>query len=155
MANEIERKFLIDFSKVNVGEGSRIAQGYIPTQDKTAVRIRIKGDIGLITIKGENKGMTRSEYEYPIPVKDAEEMMEELCSRPFIDKTRYEVIYTDDFLWEIDVFHGENEGLFTAEIELDSEDTVFEIPEWVICEVTDDPRYYNSSLVTNPYKNWK
>ena len=154
MAKEIERKFLIDSSKIKLpANGQAIKQGYIATSDNTAVRIRVKGQQAFLTIKGENQGATRSEFEYPIPVADAEAMLAELCQRPFIAKTRYEIVH-GEHIWEVDIFAEDNQGLCVAEIELASEDQAFEKPDWVTEEVTGDPRYYNSSLINHPYCRW-
>ena len=117
------------------------------------MRIRVEGERAVITLKGLTKGITRSEYEYEIPVADAEDMLEELCERPFIKKVRYRVFWREK-LWEIDVFDGDNEGLIVAEIELDSEDDVVEKPPWLGEEVSGESRYYNANLVHHPYKNW-
>jgi adenylate cyclase len=154
MALEIERKFIIDINKLEKLEnGYDIKQGYIQTKDKTAVRVRVKGDEGFLTIKGENVGATRLEYEYPIPVVDANEMLDKLCGKPIIDKTRYLIQYKKH-TWEIDIFHKENDGLIVAEVELESEDEIVELPEWIVKEVTDDSRYYNSNLLEHPYSHW-
>ena len=154
MALEIERKFLIDINKlVKLENGYDIKQGYIQTKDKTAVRVRVKGDEAFLTIKGENIGATRLEYEYPIPVVDANEMLAKLCAKPIIDTTRY-LIYHKKHTWEIDTFNKENDGLIVAEVVLESEDEMVELPEWIVKEVTDDARYYNSNLLEHPYSQW-
>lgn len=155
MAQEIERKFLINQQLLGeLPKGITIKQAYIPTADKTVVRIRISDDKAFLTLKGANKGLTRSEFEYPIPVTDAEAMIEELCTGPIIDKTRY-LIPQGKHTWELDIFYGDNDGLVVAEIELESEDEAFDKPEWLGKEVTGDARYYNSCLLDNPYKHWK
>ncbi|MCR8922055.1 CYTH domain-containing protein [Dasania sp. GY-MA-18] len=154
MAKEIERKFLVDSAKLCLPEnGVIIKQGYIATASKTAVRIRVKGEQAFLTLKGENRGAVRSEFEYPIPMADAQAMLTELCQRPYIDKTRYE-IPLGSHIWEVDIFHGDNQGLCVAEIELGAEDEVFAKPQWLSQEVTGDARYYNSSLVKQPYSLW-
>jgi len=154
MAKEIERKFLIDPDKIGkLTAGSPIEQAYIATKDKTAVRVRITGNRALLTLKGENQGLTRSEFEYEIPIKDAREMMAELCTGPTIEKTRY-LIRHASHTWEVDVFHGDNAGLIVAEIELTSETEYFELPAWVTTEVSNDAKYYNSNLLDKPFKNW-
>ena len=154
MAKEIERKFLIDISGIeSIGSGSRIKQGYISTTDNTAVRIRVSGAVAYLTLKGENQGATRSEFEYEIPIEDANEIIKELCSGPVIDKTRYLVEY-GSHTWEIDVFHGDNDGLIVAEVELESETEEVDLPKWVINEVTGEVKYYNSSLLNNPFNKW-
>ena len=154
MAKEIERKFLIDISSVeSIGSGSRIKQGYISTTDNTAVRIRVSGAVAYLTLKGENQGATRPEFEYEIPIEDANEIIKELCSGPVIDKTRYLVEY-GSHTWEIDVFHGDNDGLIVAEVELESETEEVDLPKWVINEVTGEVKYYNTSLLDNPFNKW-
>lgn len=117
------------------------------------MRIRVTGRKAYLTLKGENKGVTRTEFEYEIPVVDAEQIISELCTGPVVEKTRYLITYVDH-TWELDVFHGDNEGLMVAEIELSREDERFEIPNWLGAEVSDDARYYNSSLLDHPFKNW-
>ena len=154
MALEIERKFLIDLNSLGpLPQGIRIVQGYIPTQGKTAVRIRLKGEQAFLTIKGENRGAVRSEFEYPIPVDDADTMLAELCNGQSVDKIRYLIDHAGH-TWEVDIFSGNNQGLVVAEVELDSEDESVVLPDWVREEVTGDPRYYNSSLISHPYSNW-
>lgn len=154
MGKEIERKFLVagdDWRKL--AKGTHYKQGYLNSQKERVVRVRTIDDKGFMTVKGITKGATRLEYEYEIPVKDANELLDELCEQPIIDKHRYKIA-RGDFVWEIDEFHGENEGLTVAEIELLSEDQEFSVPEWIGEEVTGDPRYYNSNLIANPYKKW-
>lgn len=156
MPDEIERKFLVDLDRVPLpSTGIEIRQGYLPLSEstKTVVRIRTKGEVAYLTLKGENRGATRQEFEYAIPVSEALEILEDLCHKPLIEKTRYE-ISADNHLWEIDIFHGENKGLVVAEIELKDESDHFERPGWLLEEVTHDPRYYNSNLLQMPYKDW-
>ena len=154
MAQEIERKFLVNLDKLELpAQGLTICQGYIPTADKTAVRVRIMGDKAFLTIKGENRGSVRTEFEYEVPMSDAREMLDQLCKGPMVDKTRYLIPFADH-LWELDIFAGDNRGLVVAEVELDSEDEQPQLPEWVAEEVTGDPRYYNSNLLNHPFKNW-
>ncbi len=155
MAIEIERKFLLCNDSWRQGaRGRHYRQGYIMTGRGVTVRVRTVEDRGFLTIKGKSRGMARAEYEYPIPVADAREMLETLCTGPLIEKTRYLVEYRG-FTWEIDEFAGENQGLLVAEIELSSEDQDFPRPPWLGREVTGDRRYFNASLVQDPYKNWK
>jgi len=155
MAKEIERKFLVDLNKLgDLGSGVAIKQGYIPTADKTVVRVRLAGQAAYLTLKGKNRGLVRSEFEYEIPASDAEEIISELCRGPIIDKTRYVIEYSGH-TWEIDIFHGENDGLVVAEIELQSEEELFDRPNWVTLEVSDDSKYYNSSLLENPFSKWR
>jgi len=154
MGLEIERKFLVNGDSWRKGAvGKKYCQGYVYA-DTGVVRVRIAGEQAFLTIKGENTGAVRKEFEYPIPVADATELLDIICAKPYISKTRYKIEYAGK-LWEIDEFGGDNAGLIMAEIELESEDEAFELPKWAGKEVTSDPRYYNSSLVTNPFKNWK
>ena len=155
MATEIERKFLVtgDFSR-QVTSAQRIVQGYICSQLGRTVRVRIRGEEGFLTIKGasDEKGLSRYEFEQKIPLADAEELLK-LCEPGAIDKMR-NLVPAGKHTWEIDVFHGENEGLILAEIELASEDEPFERPDWIGQEVSGDRRYYNSMLTKHPYKQW-
>ena len=153
MAKEIERKYLVKGNQwKTLAPGVVYRQGYIPTVGKQTVRVRIVGNQGYLTIKGENVGPTRSEFEYPIPVQDAEEMLNTLCDRPLIEKTRYK-IPQGDLVWEVDEFAGENAGLVIAEVELQEENQQIELPEWIEQQVT-DPKYYNSNLAKHPYSKW-
>ena len=153
MAKEIERKYLVKGNQwKTLAQGMVYRQGYIPTLGKQTVRVRIVGNQGYLTIKGENVGPTRSEFEYPIPVEDAAEMLHTLCDRPLIEKTRYK-IPQGDLVWEVDEFAGENAGLVIAEVELQEENQQIELPEWIERQVT-DPKYYNSNLAKHPYSKW-
>jgi adenylate cyclase len=155
MGTEIEKKFLIvndDWRRL--GKGEPYCQGYLNAEKGRTVRVRTINDRGILTIKGPSVGAARLEYEYDIPIEEAREMLNELCHKPLIEKTRYKVPYAG-FTWEIDEFKGENEGLIFSEIELEYEGQQFEIPPWVGKEVTDDSRYYNANLINNPYSNWK
>ncbi|MDD6209871.1 MAG: CYTH domain-containing protein [Bacteroidales bacterium] len=156
MGQETERKFLVagDFRPF-VSVSRRIVQGYLCREKGRTVRVRIRDRKGFLTIKGPGSlsGMTRSEWEYEIPLADAEGLMA-LCEEGMIEKIRYEVPY-GGFVFEVDEFSGDNEGLILAEIELPSEDALFSRPSWLGTEVTGDVRYYNSSLTKNPYKRWK
>ncbi|MDE6071218.1 MAG: CYTH domain-containing protein [Muribaculaceae bacterium] len=146
MGLEIERKFLVkndSFKDIAISH-SNIRQGYLSREPERTVRIRIKDDRGFITVKGKNSGAVRLEFEYEIPFADAEKMLG-LCSGKILDKTRYNVKF-GGYLWEIDVFHGLDEQLTVAEIELPSADASFEIPDFIGEEVTGNPRYYNSML---------
>ena len=155
MAKEIERKFIVNTDHWRPADsGIHIRQGYLPISGKTVVRIRISGDRAWLTLKGENKGMVRQEFEYPIPLPDAGQILENLCVRPFIEKTRYPVKFAGAD-WSVDVFEGDNAGLVVAEIELLSEDQKIILPPWAGAEVTDDPRYYNSSLNAHPYSTFR
>ena len=106
-----------------------------------------------LTVKGITTGATRAEYEYEIPAADADAMLNDLCENPLVEKSRYKIDF-DGFVWEVDEFFGENQGLIVAEIELESEDQKFEIPGWIGEEVTGDPKYFNSNLINNPYLKW-
>jgi adenylate cyclase len=151
---EIERRFLLaDSAFLEPLEGTYFKQGYIQGRKRSAARIRVLGERAFLTLKGATRGLVRSEYEYEIPVQDAREMLEEFCEKPLIEKVRYEVDFAGN-TWEIDVFYGENEGLLMAEIELESAEQEFEKPAWLGREISEDPRYFNSSLVRNPYKKW-
>ncbi len=154
MTKEIERKFLLKNDAWRESAvGTVFRQGYLPTRDECVVRVRIAGDKAYLTIKGRNIGISRLEYEYTIPVAEADTLLIELCEKPIIEKTRYIVDYKGG-LWEIDVFTGENEGLILAEIELETENQQIQIPEWIGEEVSEDPKYYNSNLVKRPYCMW-
>ncbi len=154
MGKEIERKFLVDTrSTAWKQSGTGYRQGYLSTHKQRTVRVRTVGDRGILTIKGITQGASRSEFEYSIPHNEATQMLDELCETPLIEKTRY-LIPQGKHTWEIDEFHGENQGLVVAEIELESEDEAFDKPDWVEKEVTGDIRYYNSRLVQMPYSKW-
>ena len=154
MAKEIERKYLVknnDWQKL--AQGVFYCQGYIPTTGKQTVRVRIVGEQGYLTLKGENIGQTRSEFEYPIPLADAQEMLATLCDLPLIEKMRYK-IPQGDLVWEVDQFLGDNTGLIIAEVELTDENQEIDLPEWIDCQVS-DPKYYNANLAKYPYSQWK
>ncbi|MES9903914.1 MAG: CYTH domain-containing protein [Sedimenticola sp.] len=155
MAIEIERKFLVanDEWKRSVVSEAVLKQGYLANQANASVRVRIDGDKANLNIKSITIGIKRAEFEYEVPLDDAEEMLAKVAERPFIDKIRYKV-KCGEHIWELDVFAGENSGLVVAEIELDSEDEAFELPAWAGDEVSDDVRYYNVNLVQHPYSNW-
>lgn len=155
MAEEIERKFLVDPARLPLlGDPHIIRQGYIPTEGTATVRVRISNEKAFLTLKGRATGISRSEFEYPIPVKDAEKMLSELCAAPLIEKKRYLIPYKGH-TWELDIFEGENAGLIVAEIELGDEGEVFEKPGWVTGEVSFDPRYRNANLITHPFSMWE
>lgn len=156
MAMEIERKFLVNKEKwIKPSNGDSISQGYLSKEPERTVRIRLRNDKGYLTIKGKNdaEGLSRLEFEYEIPKEDAEAMLK-LCKGPILQKTRY-VVEIEGHTWEIDEFYGDNEGLLVAEIELSSKNEDFIRPDWILEEVTGDVRYYNSSLLSNPYSKWK
>ena len=154
MAQEIERKFLVK------GEGWRklssgvlYSQGYLSTVKERTVRIRIQNNEATLTIKSITKGISRSEFEYTIPLVDAEIMLQQMAVQPIIKKYRYR-IPVDDVVWEIDEFLGANQGLIIAELELQSPDQIFRLPDWIGQEVSLDPRYYNNNLVKKPFTEW-
>ncbi|GMR15934.1 MAG: CYTH domain-containing protein [Gammaproteobacteria bacterium] len=155
MATEIERKFLIkDMSwKELADEGTHYSQGYLVGSKHASVRVRIQGKRAFLNIKSATIDITRQEFEYEIPLTEATEMLETLCEKPLIDKTRYH-LKNENHVWEVDVFSGDNEGLIVAEIELSDKDEVFEKPDWLGDEVSDDDRYYNVCLVKHPFKDW-
>ncbi len=155
MPIEIERKFLLanDNWRQQVSQSFRIRQGYMGEIDKASVRIRVQGDKANINIKSATLSMRRMEYEYAIPLSEAEEMLDQLCKQPQVNKTRY-IVEQGKHKWEIDEFYGNNAGLFVAEIELDDEAEAFVKPEWIGKEVTQDPRYYNVNLIKHPFNSW-
>jgi adenylate cyclase len=153
MSKEIERKFLVQGEDWRGAEGTMYRQGYLSMAKERTVRVRMAGDKGYLTIKGISKGATRTEYEYDIPIHDAQEMLDHLCERPLIEKRRHKISY-DGMTWEVDVFLGDNEGLVLAEVELQSEDQPVAYPPWIGREVTDDARYFNVNLVQHPYREW-
>lgn len=155
MGTEIERKFLLinDEWRTCADQGTHFRQGYIVGAERASVRIRIEGDVANINIKSATLGIQRQEFEYPIPLSDAEELLDTLCEQPQIEKRRYHVTH-GDHLWEIDLFAGDNEGLVVAEIELNDENEPFDLPPWVGKEVSDEPRYYNVCLVKHPFSEW-
>lgn len=154
MHAEIERKFLLkDSSWKKKARGTPFRQGYLCTATERTVRVRIAGAEAFLTVKGPSRGARRSEWEYPIPRQDAEEMLAVLCERPLIEKIRYRVRH-GDLTWEIDEFLGENDGLVLAEVELPCEDARVELPPWAGAEVTGDPRYFNAYLSRTPYGKW-
>lgn len=153
MPTEIERKFLVKSDAWRAGPpGTEISQGYLARDKQRSVRVRLAGDEAFITVKGAGKGISRSEFEYPVPLEDAREMLR-LCLPSLIEKVRHERHHAGH-LWEVDEFQGDNAGLVVAEIELDAEDRDFEKPEWVGEEVSDDPRYLNACLAERPWRDW-
>lgn len=155
MAQEIERKFLVDpikWKQLTKPEGVRIKQCYIVKEIEKTIRIRIKGDKGYFCIKGKTINFTRTEFEYEIPLNDALEMIS-LYGDALIEKLRFEIT-VENHIWEVDVFEGKNKGLIFAEIELEDENELFTKPTWVLEEVSHDSRYYNSNLMDNPFINW-
>ena len=155
MAVEIERKFLVKtMPSKEISISKKIKQGYIINGKHNIVRVRRKDNDHFVTIKGNTIGITRLEFEYPIPRKDAEDMFDNLCGHNIIEKTRH-YVHNAGHTWEIDEFHGNNQGLIVAEIELESEKEKFEVPDWVGDEVTQDLRYYNMNLTIHPFLDWK
>ena len=155
MAREIERKFLVDQDRLGpLEDGVAIRQGFIATADLTVVRVRIAGERAWLTLKGKNAGPVRTEFEYPIPVEDARQILAQMCGGKVMAKTRY-LRRCGGHTWEIDVFEGDNAGLVVAEVELQSEQETFQRPEWVTEEVTLDARYYNVNLMSYPFSRWR
>ncbi len=154
MGVEIERKFLVkgDFKK-EACKAYHIVQGYVCLAPGKSVRVRIRDNEGFITIKGQRTGITRFEWEEPIPLEDAKQLLR-LCDGKVIDKTRH-LVKAGAHTFEVDEFHGDNEGLVVAEVELKSEDEAFERPEWLGEEVSGDIRFRNAELINNPFKNWE
>lgn len=154
MAVEIERKFLVYADRLPaLVDGQRIVQGYIATADRTTVRVRLSDQQAWLTLKGMTTGISRAEFEYPIPAEDARLMLDQLCNGGHVEKTRYRIAH--GLTWELDVFEGDNIGLIVAELELSSEAQAFERPEWVGQEVSHDPRYSNLVLARHPYQQWE
>jgi len=154
MGIEIEKKFLLkndDWRKL--AQGKEYRQGYLSSVKERTVRIRTIEDTGYLTIKGVSQGASRAEYEYVIPVDEANAMLDTLCEKPLIEKKRFKISY-QGFIWEIDEFYGVNQGLIMAEVELASETQPFAKPEWIGVEVTHDSRYFNANLVHHPFSKW-
>jgi adenylate cyclase len=169
MAQEIERKFLVldDRWRSEVKASHRLRQGYLTSgylgkdgdadgksSGKSSVRVRISDSQAWLNIKSSTLGISRLEYEYSIPVTEAQEMLDHLAMGPVLEKTRH-LIEHQGHLWELDVFYGANQGLVVAEIELTSEDETFARPLWLGREVSDDPRYFNSNLIQRPWSEWR
>lgn len=152
MATEIERKFLVTGQDWRRPDAQRLVQGYLNRDKARTVRVRIAGEAAFLTIKGLTSGATRPEFEYPVPLADAQAMLA-MCDGPLIDKWRHRVVF-GGLLWEVDEFVGENAGLVVAEVELESEDQSFERPPWVGEEVTHDSRYFNACLASHPFARW-
>lgn len=152
MGTEIERKFLVSGSAWRKPDPTYFCQGYLNRDKHRTVRVRIAGSCGILTIKGLTTGSLRPEFEYEIPIDDAKELLA-LCDGPIVEKYRH-IVEDGGLKWDVDEFLGDNKGLVIAEVELESEDQVFEIPDWAGIEVTDDSRYFNSNLAMNPYNSW-
>ncbi len=155
MAEEIEHKYLVNTRLWKPADaGVLYRQGYLSSVKERVVRVRIAGERGFLTVKGLTIGVSRSEFEYPIPLADAAAMLDSLCERPLIEKTRHREQFAGR-TWEIDVFHGDNDGLVMAEVEIANAAERVTLPPWAGEEVSNDPRYFNNNLVANPYKNWR
>jgi len=152
MGIEIERKFLVIGEAWRQGEGQYLCQGYLNRDKQRTVRVRVVGEQAWLTIKGPSIGVTRAEFEYPLPVADARELLA-LCDGPCVEKRRYLVSH-DGMVWEVDEFLGDNAGLVVAELELDSAEQRFDKPDRVGDEVTEEARYFNSNLAAHPFNQW-
>lgn len=156
MGIEIERKFLVNhdqWEQLEKPVGEFYRQGYLLTDPQKTIRVRQTSDKGFLTIKGISVGATRAEYEYEIPFEEAKELLDQFAVAE-LSKVRYKIAI-ENHIWEVDVFSGKNQGLIVAEIELESENEKFVLPTWIDREVTGEEKYYNSNLVTKPYKDWK
>jgi adenylate cyclase len=154
MAREIEHKFIVDTRMWKPrSPGIRIEQGYLSTEPGRVVRVRIFGERAALTIKGETRGLARDEFEYEIPTSDARVMLRDLCLKPVLVKTRHRETI-GGLAWDVDVFHDENDGLVIAEVEVSDEGQAIEVPVWATREVSDDTKYFNSSLAVRPFKSW-
>lgn len=154
MGKEIERKFLVDQSSLPSDiNGTEYSQSYISINESGVVRVRIKEETAVLTIKSGGLEISRDEFEYEIPLEDAK-ALRNIFNNEIIYKTRYNIIYKGK-KWEVDQFHKQNKGLWIAEIELESEEESFDVPEWVLEEVTGDEKYYNSNLSKHPYNSWQ
>jgi adenylate cyclase len=152
MGVEIERKFLVQGDGWKTSTGVLYRQGYLNRDKNRTVRVRMAGDAAFLTVKGVSVGATRAEFEYPIPMADAEGLLA-LCDGPLVEKTRH-LVRVGDTLWEVDEFAGDNAGLVVAEVELIAEDQPFARPDWLGAEVTHDARYFNSNLASHPFSCW-
>ena len=152
---EIERKFLVKGNEWRgLATGLDYRQGYLSTDNERAVRVRTIGKQGFLTIKGLSMGITRVEYEYEIPLSEADDMLDSFCLRPLIEKKRHKIPY-GGLIWEVDEFFGINQGLIIAEVELEAEGQKFDLPDWIGKEVSGDQRYYNANLIAAPFTTWK
>jgi CYTH domain-containing protein len=155
MGRECERKYLVrrDLWHSDPARGVRYRQGYLSSDPARVVRVRTAHTQGFLTVKGLTAGIERPEFEYAIPLVDAEFMLDHLCVRPLVEKVRYRIDYRGR-TWEVDEFAGANAGLVVAEVELEAPDARVERPPWVDREVSDDPRYFNSNLAAHPFREW-
>jgi adenylate cyclase len=152
MGVEIERKFLVQGDGWKTSTGVLCRQGYLNRDKNRTVRVRMAGDAAFLTVKGVSVGATRAEFEYPIPMADAEGLLA-LCDGPLVEKIRH-LVRVGETLWEVDEFAGDNAGLVVAEVELMAEDQPFARPDWLGAEVTHDARYFNSNLASHPFSCW-
>lgn len=154
MAAEVERKFLVIGQQWRtLATGVPYRQGYLSTVKERTVRVRTAGAHAYLTVKGLTTGVSRLEFEYEIPVADANRMLDELCERPLIEKLRYRIPF-GALTWEVDEFLGDNRGLVVAEVELERADQPIDRPGWIGADISADPRYFNSNLVRRPYSTW-
>lgn len=155
MGTEIEHKFLLrdERWRQQTTRSVRMRQGYLTSDERCSVRVRVAGDHGFLNVKSGTLGIQRSEYEYPIPLAEAEEILDTLCEKPVLEKTRH-YVPVGEHCWEVDEFAGANAGLIVAEVELSRPDEPFERPDWAGEDVSGDPRYYNSRLARQPYTTW-
>jgi len=157
MGREIERKYLVrnERWRQGAGPGTPYLQGYISVDPERNVRVRVAGAEASLTIKGKSENSIREEFEYRIPMEDADRMLAKICIKPLIEKIRYIVVQDGKLKWEIDEFAGENRGLIIAEVEMEGDQELVVKPDWLGQEVTDDPRYFNFNLVKHPYSEWE
>lgn len=154
MGLEIERKFLVvNDDWRHQGQATLLRQGYISAEPGRIVRVRIEADRAMLTIKGLSSGISCGEWEYPIPLADAQALLREVCQQPLIEKARHRILH-EGLLWEVDEFFGDNAGLVVAEVELESESQEFARPSWLGAEVSHDRRYANANLLKHPYRLW-
>jgi len=152
MGIEIERKFLVIGNAPVKDPGTRIIQAYLSHDPDRTIRVRVEDEVATLTIKGRSTGLRRAEYEYEIPLSDGLELLNMSIGSP-VEKRRHRIA-APPFVWEVDIFQGANDGLVTAEIELQSESDTFDIPEWIGAEVSDDSRYLNACLSQAPFTTW-
>jgi adenylate cyclase len=150
---EIERKFLVTGDAWRSAPGTLLRQGYLSSVPERTVRVRLEDGRGTLTVKGLGAGAVREEFEFEIPADDARALLDRLCERPILEKTRRRVAHAGR-TWEVDEFHGENAGLVVAEVELESADAAVVLPPWAGAEVTADPRYANANLARAPFRTW-
>lgn len=154
MAVEIERKYLVrNKAYRQLGRPVAYRQGYLSRTKERVVRVRVEGERAYLTVKGKTSGFARAEYEYEIPLGDAEYMLAELCEKPIIEKDRYKIVH-NGVEWDVDEFGGLNEGLITAEVHLSDENEKVDLPDWAGREISNEPRYFNVNLAKQPYSNW-